>query len=278
MKHYGDILNLSGYNVPPVDCIIGGSPCQDLSVAGLRKGLSAERSGLFMEQIRIIKEMRESDRKNGRSDDACRPRFLVWENVPGALSSPGKKNGEDHAGEDFQAVLTEIVKVIKPDTPIVPLPKNRKWPKAGCLMGYGDSGQHFSIAWRVHDAQFWGKTFRDGDTGDVLRLGTPQRRKRISLVADFGGLTAPEICFEPACVPGDSDPGCEKRKDSPRSSKESTPGTGDTKERVIETENNTQNKNIDLSPTVDNQPVFCLQGNGIDRSDTSGCNGRRSKK
>ena len=129
MKHFGDITRLSGYELTPVDCICGGSPCQDLSVAGLRNGLQAERSGLFMEQIRIVKEVRE----RGRREATKLCRYMVWENVPGALSSPGRRNGKDHTGEDFQAVLSEIVRIAEPECPDVPLPEKRKWPKAGCL-------------------------------------------------------------------------------------------------------------------------------------------------
>ena len=114
MIHLGDVTKISGYDIPPVDVITGGSPCQDLSVAGHRAGLAGERSGLFMEQIRIVKEMRERDRQNGRSDALIRPRFLVWENVPGAFSS--------NAGRDFQAVLSEIVRIIEPEAPDVPMP------------------------------------------------------------------------------------------------------------------------------------------------------------
>ena len=180
MIHLGDITKIRGDEIPPVDCITGGSPCQDLSVAGKRAGLEGERSGLFMEQIRIVKEMRERDRRAGRTAWAVRPRFMVWENVPGAFSSNG--------GKDFQAVLTEIVKIVEPDAPDVPLPDKGKWPKAGCL--YSDVGD-WSVAWRVHDAQFW---------------GVPQRRKRIALVADFGGLAAPEILFERESLSRDPEP------------------------------------------------------------------------
>ena len=179
MKHFGDITKLTGYTLPIVDVITGGSPCQDLSVAGKRAGLAGERSGLFMEQIRIVKEMRERDRANGRTGWMVRPRYMVWENVPGAFSSNG--------GKDFQAVLTEIARVAEPDAPDVPLPEKGKWSKAGCL--YGAMGE-WSIAWRVHDAQFW---------------GVPQRRKRIALVADFGGLSAPEILFERKGLSRDSE-------------------------------------------------------------------------
>ena len=114
MLHMGDITKLDGRTLPVVDVITGGSPCQDLSVAGNRAGLAGERSGLFMEQIRIVKEMREHDRNSGRPDHLVRPRYMVWENVPGAFSSNG--------GRDFQAILTETVRVADPEAPDVPLP------------------------------------------------------------------------------------------------------------------------------------------------------------
>lgn len=169
MKHLGDITQIHGDKIPPVDIITGGSPCQDLSVAGKRAGLEGERSGLFMEQIRIVKEMRNA---TGADVDIrlAKPRFMVWENVPGAFSS--------NKGADFQAVLTEIVRIAEPDAPDVPLPDKGKWDKSGCI--YDDLGR-WSVAWRVHDAQFW---------------GVPQRRKRIALVADFAGLSAAEVLFE----------------------------------------------------------------------------------
>lgn len=190
MKHYGDIMQLSGYELPIVDVITGGSPCQDLSVANTnREGLSGSRSGLFLEQIRIVKEMREHDRSSGRTAEFVRPRYMVWENVRGALHSP-----KGNKGADFQKVLTEIVRIVNADAPDVPLPEKGGWSKSGCIMGYGDDGCPFSIAWRLHDAQFWGATqFIDGR---MHFRGTPQRRKRIALVADFGGLSAPEILFE----------------------------------------------------------------------------------
>jgi DNA (cytosine-5)-methyltransferase 1 len=180
VKHYGDITKLSGYDLPIVDVITGGSPCQDLSVAGKRAGLDGERSGLFMEQIRIVKEMREHDRATGRTGHLVRPRYMVWENVPGAFSS--------NKGKDFQAVLTEIVRIAEPECPDVPMPEGGAWSKSGCL--YDDMGR-WSVAWRVHDAQFW---------------GVPQRRKRIALVADFGGLSAAEVLFERKGLCGDSEP------------------------------------------------------------------------
>jgi DNA (cytosine-5)-methyltransferase 1 len=189
MKHYGDITKLSGYDLPIVDVITGGSPCQDLSIAGNRAGLAGERSGLFMEQIRIVKEMRENDRRsNGRTGQFIRPRFMVWENVPGALSSGNPK------GADFQIVLTEIVRIADPNAPDVPLPDKGKWSKSGCL--YDEMGR-WSVAWRIHDAQFW---------------GVPQRRKRIALVADFGGRCAPEVLFERKGLSWDIEPSGETRE------------------------------------------------------------------
>lgn len=176
MKHLGDITKIDGHTAPVVDVVIGGSPCQDLSVAGCRAGLAGERSGLFMEQIRIVKEMREEDRKRGRTGNAIRPRFMVWENVPGAFSS--------NKGKDFKAVLEEIIRIAEPDAPDIPLPPKGKWPLADTY--YGDG---WSIAYRVLDAQFW---------------GVPQRRRRIALVADFGGRSAPEILFVRNGVQGDT--------------------------------------------------------------------------
>ena len=178
MIHLGDITQIHGYDVPIVDIVCGGSPCQDLSVAGKRAGLAGERSGLFMEQIRIIKEMRDESARQLQlrgANEPIRPRYMVWENVPGAFSS--------NKGEDFRAVLEETAKVAERDA-CIPRFEGGRWPSAGCIMGDG-----WSIAWRVHDAQFW---------------GVPQRRKRIALVADFRGDTAPEILFERKGLSGDT--------------------------------------------------------------------------
>ena len=189
MIHLGDITKLHGYDIPAVDCITGGSPCQDLSVAGKRAGLAGERSGLFMEQMRVIKEMRDRDQRDGRPVHLCRPRFMVWENVPGAFSSGTPK------GADFAAVLEEIIKVCEPESTDVRVRiPDGGWTKAGCF--YAEDGS-WSIAWRLHDAQFW---------------GVPQRRKRIALVADFGGLSAPEILFERQGLRWDSEQGAEERQ------------------------------------------------------------------
>ena len=189
MKHYGDITKINVYDVPIVDVITGGSPCQDLSVAGKRAGLAGERSGLFMEQIRIVREMRQRDRlENGRPAQFVRPRFMVWENVPGAFSSGNPK------GADFAAVIEEIIKVAEPDSVVSVCVPDGGWTKSGCY--YAEDGS-WSIAWRLHDAQFW---------------GVPQRRKRISLVADFNGLAAPEVLFERKGLSGDSEQGFSPRQ------------------------------------------------------------------
>ena len=164
MKHYGDVSTLKGGELEPVDVITFGSPCQDMSVAGKREGLDGSRSSLFYEAVRIVKEMRCAT--NGKY-----PRYIVWENVPGAFSS--------NKGADFQSVLEEICSVkgyeIDPARPA-------KWPNAGEIVA-----DDFSLAWRVFDAQYW---------------GVPQRRKRIYLVADFAGGSAGKILFESEGVSG----------------------------------------------------------------------------
>ena len=160
MKHYGDISQMDGGKIEPVDIITFGSPCTDMSVAGRRAGLEGQQSVLFYQAIRIIKEMRCAT--NGKY-----PRYIVWENVPGAFSS--------NSGEDFKAVLEAVIGVAEPETQ-VPMPENNRWPYADCYMGDG-----WSVAYRVLDAQFW---------------GVPQRRKRIYLVADFAGGRAFDILFK----------------------------------------------------------------------------------
>ena len=168
MKHLGDITKIK--NADPVDCVTFGSPCQDLSIAGKRQGLNGERSGLFIEAVRIIKEMRGNS--NGKY-----PTFAVWENVPGAFSS--------NKGEDFRVVLEELARIKEPEVSI-PRPENGKWAKAGSICGDG-----WSIAWRTFDAQFW---------------GVPQRRRRIAVVVDFGGQRAGQVLFERAGVSGHLEP------------------------------------------------------------------------
>lgn len=168
---------------------------QDLSIAGKRKGLAGERSGLFMEQIRIIKEMREHDRKTGRTGEFVRPRYMVWENVVGAQSS--------QQGRDFAAVLEEAIRVAEPEAPDIQVP-DKGWPTWG---GYRDVDGRWSVAWRVLDAQWW---------------GVPQRRRRIALVADFGGTTAHEILLNTKGVYGHLETG---REEGERSSRGTEGGT-----------------------------------------------------
>lgn len=232
MKHLGDITKINGAEIAPVDVIIGGSPCQDLSIAGKRAGLAGARSGLFMEQIRIVKEMRNAT--NG-----TRPRFMVWENVPGAFSS--------NKGGDFAAVLEETIRVVEPEAPRIDVPE-RGWPTWG---QYRDVGGRWSVAWRVLDAQYW---------------GVPQRRRRIALVADFGGSAAGEILFNRKGVSRDTEPRSETREGAAEGTES---GVNPPIARSL-------TARYDGRPCVDRGPeiVWCLQGNGIDRSDTAGCNGR----
>lgn len=184
MEHLGSVLDVKGDQITPVDIITFGSPCQDLSVAGKQKGIhEGERSSLFFEAVRIAKEMRAHDRAIGRAGVDVRPRFLVWENVPGAFSS--------HQGEDFRAVL-EALGGIAQDGVSIPRPPKGKWEHAGCVVGDG-----WSIAWRLYDAQYW---------------GVPQRRKRIYLVADLASERAGEILFERESLCGNPAEGGEARE------------------------------------------------------------------
>jgi len=179
VKHYGDVSALDGAKLEPVDVITFGSPCQDMSVAGRRAGLDGERSGLFHQAIRIIREMREATHGE-------KPRFIVWENVPGAFSSNG--------GRDFKAVLDEVIRVKEPDAS-VPTPDKGRWRHADLFLGDG-----WSVAYRVLDAQYW---------------GVAQRRRRVFLVADFGSERAGEILFDRKGMPGDTGSRCEARKGDP---------------------------------------------------------------
>lgn len=298
MQHLGSVTEVHGDKVQPVDVITFGSPCQDLSVAGKRAGIhEGQRSNLFFEAIRIIKEMRAAT--NGRH-----PTFAVWENVPGAFSS--------NQGEDFRCVLEEFVK-IRGGGYTVPRPDKGKWRSAGEILG-----DDFSVAWRQLDAQYW---------------GVPQRRKRIYLVADFAGGRAGEILFERESLRGHPAPGgapgqgaaadapgstggsrgieclnpwdCQSKRIyqpdgvyptlpamdcggannqavlyaldsmSSNSMKSSNPHSGFHAETIAKT---LQAGGID--PTCNQggnvivEPVYALQGNGIDRAETAGCNGK----
>lgn len=292
MNHLGDITRVNGSEITPVWCITGGSPCQDLSIAGKRAGLAGARSGLYMEQIRIVKEMRAHDRSIGRTGKLVRPRYMVWENVPGAYSSNG--------GEDFAAVLEEAVRITEPTFALPRLPDKQKWTKAGGIVGDG-----WSVAWRTHDAQYW---------------GVPQRRRRISVVVDFNGFTAGDILFE-RLGGTERSGGHEAVQDSGRESRSEvqpygesvcgdTPESGAAREkpagdaengsayavrirgdcdggdkncltpwdcqskRVFSTEAKSPCLQGGVGGGVNNPTIFCLQGNGIDRADTAGCNGK----
>ena len=299
MKHLGDVSRIKGAEIEPVDIITFGSPCQDMSVAGKRAGLKhtavgdeeTTRSGLFMEAIRIIKEMRV--KTNG-----IYPRFAVWENVPGAFSS--------NRGEDFRLVLEEFIKITEPDA-VMPAVPQAGWAYADCISGDG-----WSIAYRVFDAQYW---------------GVPQRRRRIYLVADFRGECAGKILFEREGVRGYFEAGrtpwqgiaadaqnCVGTDDRAGESKlvlddqggqricVRTDGKSPTlraeahgnvpciinkKTLVYDTRGNGDGETVQTitgdhnnrvtdytALCIEEQPVYCLQGNGIDRADTAGCNGK----
>ena len=304
MKHLGDISKINGAEIEPVDIITFGSPCQDLSVAGKRAGLKHEangdeettRSGLFIEAVRIIKEMRNAT--NGEY-----PRYAIWENVPGAFSS--------NRGEDFRVVLEELIKVVEPST-VMPEVPQKGWNYADCYTGDG-----WSLAYRVLDAQYW---------------GVPQRRRRIYLVTDFRGECAKEILFERKGLRGYFTQGRTPWKNPSSYAEGST--RADDREGVIAIdkesytsgsgfdrapgitvggpcatlqaqgvphavcysepmlfENHGQEVRfrgpLDIAPTAQAgygeggstkplviETVLCLQGNGIDRADNAGCNGK----
>lgn len=189
MKHLGDITKIHGDKIEPVDCITFGSPCQGLSMAGKRLGFDDNRSVLFLDAARIIKEMRTAT--NGMY-----PTFAVWENVPGAFSSNG--------GEDFRAVLEELARVEQPDASIPRPPRGGRWSKAGAIAGNG-----WSLAWRQLDSQYF---------------GVAQRRKRIALILDLGGQRAAKILFERTSLSGNPDEGIKAWEGAPRHSQASPYG------------------------------------------------------
>ena len=299
MRHLGSVTDIDGAKVEPVDIITFGSPCQDLSVAGKRAGLKHEangdeettRSGLFMEAVRIIREMREAT--NGRY-----PTFTLWENVPGAFSS--------NKGEDFHTVLEELVKIVEPSAVMPPVPKNG-WPYADCYMGDG-----WSLAYRVFDAQYW---------------GVPQRRRRIHLVLHLTGQCAGRVLFEreglrghlaesgtagqtvagdvedrtgaadcaggfiaagfkpnqgakaqgigwenevaPTILAGQEPAVCYSAEIHPADSHVNIDTSG--KAKTLTSRMGTGGGNVPM--VMEEQPVYCMQGNGIDRADTADCEG-----
>lgn len=310
MVHLGDITKMSGYTIPPVDVVTFGSPCQDLSIAGKRAGMAGERSGLFSEAARIIREMRYAT-------FGAYPKYAVWENVPGAFSS--------NKGEDFHAVLQSLCRVIDPDA-VIPRPTDArggiKWPRAGAILA-----DHYSLAWRAMDAQHW---------------GVPQRRLRISLVLDLTGGRAGEILFEPESLrghfapgitPGQAAPvvvgGCTEDANRAFTLKIRSGCEGGGKGALVQIEksatlstlqdqtlfvaeppkaysfdslasNSMKSSNphsgcreVEIAKTLDTsppdpaknqggiaivEPTFCIQGNTIDRADTAGANGTGVKE
>lgn len=310
MVHLGDITKMSGYTIPPVDVVTFGSPCQDLSIAGKRAGMAGERSGLFSEAVRIIREMRYAT-------FGAYPKYAVWENVPGAFSS--------NKGEDFHAVLQSLCRIIDPDA-VIPRPTDArggiKWPRAGAILA-----DHYSLAWRAMDAQHW---------------GVPQRRLRISLVLDLTGGRAGEILFEPESLrghfapgitPGQAAPvvvgGCTEDANRAFTLKIRSGCEGGGKGALVQIEksatlstlqdqtlfvaeppkaysfdslasNSMKSSNphsgcreVEIAKTLDTsppdpaknqggiaivEPTFCIQGNTIDRADTAGANGTGVKE
>lgn len=311
MVHLGDITKMSGYTIPPVDVVTFGSPCQDLSIAGKRAGMAGERSGLFSEAVRIIREMRYAT-------FGAYPKYAIWENVPGAFSS--------NKGEDFHAVLQSLCRVIDPAA-VIPRPTDArggtiKWPRAGAILA-----DNYSLAWRTMDAQYW---------------GVPQRRLRISLVLDLAGGRAGEILFEPESLRGHFAPGITPGQ-ATAGAVENGAGTADRaftlkirsgcegggKGALVQTEksatlstlqdqtlfvaeppkaysfdslasNSMKSSNphsgcreVEIAKTLDTsppdpaknqggiaivEPTFCIQGNTIDRADTAGANGTGVKE
>lgn len=257
MKHLGDVSKVKGGEIEPVDIITFGSPCQDMSIAGKRAGLKhadigdeeTTRSGLFMEAIRIIKEMRV--KTNG-----IYPRFAVWENVPGAFSS--------NRGEDFRLVLEEFIKITEPNA-VMPAVPQAGWAYADCISGDG-----WSIAYRVFDAQYW---------------GVPQRRRRIYLVADFRGECAQEILFERKGLRGDIEESRTHGQETARCAKNSVGTAIGGVDRYNQSFLSGLAQTLRASGGGDCIPtvlapvaVYCHQGNGIDRADTAGCNGKGWKE
>ena len=257
MKHYLNVCDVNGAEVEPVDVITFGSPCQDLSVAGKRAGLKHEsngddettRSGLFMEAVRIIKEMREQDEfrqlRSGRTNQHIRPRFAVWENVPGAFSS--------NKGEDFRIVLEELARIKEAEISI-PMPEKGKWKQSGEIVGDG-----WSIAWRTLDAQYH---------------GVPQRRRRIFLVADFADECAGEILFECQGLPGYHSQSREKGQGTSRDSSESIGRTSERECIGFDGYNQSAADNVSKAITsaatdsdhvplvLQEEPIYCVDEGG----------------
>jgi DNA (cytosine-5)-methyltransferase 1 len=246
VRHLGDIAKLNGAEMEPVDIITFGSPCQDLSISGRRAGLGGKRSGLFMQAVRIVREMRDATKQT------C-PARIVWENVPGAFSSNG--------GRDFKTVIEEVSRIAEPGVSIPGPPDG--WLAAGAVMG--DS---WSLAWRVLDAQYW---------------GVPQRRRRIFLVADFGSKSAGKILFKPESRTGYFTEG-ENAGDSftgtaDNGNKQYAIDPGYSSDRIqmnpdIAVTLRSETGGVGAKTGLYCLPVtYCMVGNTIDRSLASGGNG-----
>jgi len=230
MRHLGDLTKLHGGEIELVDVVTFGSPCQDLSVAGKRAGLGGGRSGLFLEAVRIIKEMREAT-------CGAYPTYAIWENVPGAFTT--------NKGEDFRTVAEEIARVAQPGLSVV---RPKKWPNAGAIVGKGHS-----LAWRLLDARYW---------------GVPQRRRRIFLVADFAGCRSGEILFKPESLRGDFEKGGKARENASAYVTAGTGGAGggsDLNGLIVLNDQGGDSLNVenaDIAPTLrpethGNLPVVC---------------------
>lgn len=228
VEHLGDVTQIHGGQIPPVDVITFGSPCQDLSVAGKQSGLAGERSGLFFDAVRIIRQMRQATHDQY-------PRYAVWENVPGAFSS--------HKGKDFATVLTALAQVKEETAPDVPVPQTG-WSDAGVVVGEG-----FSVAWRVLDAQYF-------------RL--PQRRRRIYLVCDFAGGGAPEILFEPQGMSGDFEPGRSEGQDHAPNTRERPTSSRCAGRDVVVLEHHPQASRLKIKPDGVMQTLTGRMGNSDD--------------
>lgn len=281
MKQLGDVTKIDGAGIEPVDVITFGSPCQDLSVAGKQTGIhDGKRSSLFFEAVRIIREMR------GITDGKY-PRFAVWENVPGAFSS--------NKGEDFRAVLQALCEIAEPGVS-VPEPPKGKWTKAGCIVGDG-----YSIAWRVYDAQYWGVPQRrkriylvadfgserageilfkrEGVRGDSSESGEAREGTADDATGGAGGSDHVK-CLTPW--------DCQSKRiylpDGVYSTLPAMDCGGANNQAVIYepvvydcrgngSGNIVPNLTGDHENRVTDYTAICLQGNGIDRADTAGCNG-----
>jgi DNA (cytosine-5)-methyltransferase 1 len=247
MKHLGDISKINGAEIDPVDIISFGSPCQDLSIAGRRAGLEGGRSSLFMQAVRIIREMR-------KATNGIYPARIVWENVPGAFTT--------HKGRDFQKVIEEIARIAEPELSIPRPAKRGGWLASGSVLG-----DRWSLAWRVLDSQYW---------------GVPQRRRRIFLVCDFRTRRAGEILFKPESETGDiakgRTTGAGNTGDVEKRVEQYVVDDGYSSSRIqinpeIAVTLKASSGGCGAKTGLYFLPTYCVVGNTIDRSAKSGGNG-----